>query len=94
MKNSSDFVVVACAVYPQLNGFRGQIQQSFKNQGGWYNVTVNTSEYRSPSCPSSVFMQLCPQYLEPLHNVTKFGILSGREKKRGNCDTTQSAMRK
>ncbi len=73
IKSSSDFVVVDCAVYPQLNGFIGQIQ-SFKFQGGQNIVSVNTSQYSSPSCPYFVFMQLCPQNLEPLHKVTKFGI--------------------
>jgi hypothetical protein len=79
IKNSSDFVIVDCAVYPQLNGFKGHIN-SFKKLDGQFAVSVNTSEYSSPSCPSFVLMQLYPQYLEPLHKVTKFGI-SGSQRK-------------
>jgi hypothetical protein len=71
INSSLDFVVVDCAVYPQLNGLSGQLH-SFKYQK--YIAAVSTSKYSSPSCVSSVLMQLCPQYMEPLHKVTKFGI--------------------
>jgi hypothetical protein len=67
--SSSDFVVVDCAVYPQLNGLSGQLH-SFKIQSGQYIAAV----YSSQSCPSSVLMQLCPQYMGPLYKVTKVGI--------------------
>ncbi len=73
IKSSLDFVVVYCAVYPQFNELTGQIH-TFKKQSGQYIVAVNTSEYTSSRCPPSVLAQLCPQYMEPLHKVTKFGI--------------------
>jgi hypothetical protein len=37
-------------------------------------VAVNTKQFNSPSSPSSFIMQLCPQYMEPLVKVKKFGI--------------------
>ncbi len=37
--SSSDFVVVDCAVYPQLNGLSGQLR-SFKIQSGHYSCCL------------------------------------------------------
>ncbi len=103
IKSSLDYVVVDCAVYPQLNGLTGQIP-SFKEKNGQYSAAVNTSKYSSPSCPSSVFMQLCPQYMEPLHKVTNFGVNISRSYQRneeivsipnllcGSKPTTQQIM--
>jgi hypothetical protein len=64
-------------------------------------VAVNTLEYSSPSCPSSVFMQLCPQCMEPMNKVTNFGI-SGHKRNEeivsmpnllcGSDPTTQQIM--
>jgi hypothetical protein len=74
-------VVVDCAVYSQLNKLTGRIH-SFKKQNGQYIAAVNTLKYSSPSFQSSVFMQLCPQYMEPLHKVTKFEINISRSHQR------------
>ena len=73
VRSMSEFVVLDCDVYPQLNGYRGQIQ-SFKHQSGRFIVTVNNTEFNSPSSPGSVVVQLCSQYMEPLHRVKNFGI--------------------
>jgi hypothetical protein len=73
VRSMSEFVVLDCDVYPQLNGYRGQIQ-SFKHQSGRFIATVNNTEFNSPSSPGSVVVQLCSQYKEPLHRVKNFGI--------------------
>ncbi len=73
VKSCPEFVVLDCALYPHLNGYRGRIQ-SFNLQNGQYNVAVNTTQFNSPSSPSSFVMQLCPQYMEPLVKVEKFKI--------------------
>ncbi len=39
-------------------------------------MAVNTTECNSPTSPSSVVMQLCSQYMEPLHKVKNFGIIN------------------
>ncbi len=38
-------------------------------------MAVNTTECDSPTSPSSGVMQICFQYMEPLHKVKNFGIL-------------------
>jgi hypothetical protein len=63
-KNFHEFLVLDCALYPHLNGYRGQIS-SFYYQNGQYIVTLT---------PSSLVMQLYPQYMEPLVKMKKFGI--------------------
>jgi hypothetical protein len=73
VKSCPEFVVLDCALYPHLNGYRGRIQ-SFILQNGQYIVAVNMTQLNSPSSPSSFVMQLCPQYMEPLVKVKKFGI--------------------
>jgi hypothetical protein len=65
--------VLDCALYPHLNGYRGQIE-SFNHQNGQYIVTLNTIQFNSPKSPSSLVMQLHPQYLEPLVKMKQFGI--------------------
>jgi hypothetical protein len=65
--------VLDCALYPHLSGYRDQIQ-SFNLQNGQYIVAVNATQFNSPTSTSSFVMQLCPQYLEPLVKVEKFGI--------------------
>ena len=102
IKSSSDFVVVDCAVYPQLNIKWVHRLNSVLQKSEWtVHCAVNTSEYSSPSCPSFVFMQLCPQYLEPLHKITKFGISVHQRNKEivsvpnllcGSDPTTQQIM--
>ncbi len=91
IKSSLDFVVVECTVYPQLNGLPGQIH-NFKKQNGQYIVAVNTLVYSSLSCLSSVLAQLCPQYMEPLHKVTKFGINISYHQRNGSCVSSQSVL--
>ncbi len=39
-------------------------------------MTVNTTECNSPTSPTSVVMQLCSQYMEPLHKFKNFGIIN------------------
>ncbi len=39
-------------------------------------MTVNTTEFNSPSSPTSVVMQLCSQYMEPLHKVKNSRIIN------------------
>jgi hypothetical protein len=39
-------------------------------------MAVNTTECNSPTSSSSVVMQLCSQYMEPLHKVKNFGIIN------------------
>ena len=73
VKNCHEFVVLDCALYPNLNGHRGRIK-SFNHQNGQYIVTVNMIQFNSPSSPSSLVMQSCPHYMEPLVKVKKFGI--------------------
>jgi hypothetical protein len=73
VKSCPEFVVLDCALYPHLNGYRGQIK-SFNLQNGQYIVAVNTTQFNLPSSPSSFVMQLCPQYMETLVMVEKFGI--------------------
>jgi hypothetical protein len=73
VKSGPEFVVLDCALYPHLNGYRGQIQ-SFKLQNGEYIVAVNSTQFNSATFTSSFVMQLCPQCLEPLVKVEKFGI--------------------
>ncbi len=68
-----EFVVLDCALYPHLNGYRGRIQ-SFNLQNEQYIVAVNATQFNSTTSTSSFVMQLCPQYLEPLAKVEKFGI--------------------
>ncbi len=75
VKNTPDFVVLDFALYPQLNGYRGQIQ-SFNHRNGLFIVDVNTTECNSPTSPSSVVMQLCSQYMGPLHKVKNFGMIN------------------
>jgi hypothetical protein len=66
VKSSSDFVVLDCAVYSELNGYTGRIQ-SLKHQNGQYTVAVNNSEFTS-------VIQMYPHYMEPLYKVKDFGI--------------------
>jgi hypothetical protein len=73
VKSCPEFVVLDCALYPCLNGYRGQIQ-SFNLQNGQYILAVNRTQFNPPSSPSSFVMQLCPHYMEPLVKVKKFGI--------------------
>jgi hypothetical protein len=73
VKSGPEFVVLDFALYPHLNGYSGQIQ-SFNLQNGHYIVAVNATQFNSPTSASSFVMQLCPQYLEPLVKVEKFGI--------------------
>jgi len=75
-KNLHEFVVLDCEMYPHLNGYRGRIS-SFNHQNGQYIVTLNSSQFSSPSTPSSLVMQLYPQYMEPLAKMKKFGITIG-----------------
>jgi hypothetical protein len=75
VKNTPDFVVLDCALYPQLNDYRGRIQ-SFNHWNGLFIVAVNTTECNSPISPSSLVMQICSQYMEPLHKVKNFGIIN------------------
>jgi hypothetical protein len=42
VKNTPDFVVLDCAFYPQLNGYRGRIQ-SFNHRNGLFIVAVSTT---------------------------------------------------
>ncbi len=39
-------------------------------------MAVNSTECNSPTSLSSVVMQLCSQYMEPLHKVKNFGIIN------------------
>jgi hypothetical protein len=66
-KSSSDFVVLDCAVYSELNGYTGRIQSSLRNQNGQYTVAVTNTEFTS-------VIQLCPHYMEPLYKIKDFGI--------------------
>ena len=75
-KNLHEFVVLDCEMYPHLNGYRGRIS-SFNHQNGQYIVTLNSSQFSLPSTPSSLVMQLYPQYMEPLAKMKKFGITIG-----------------
>jgi hypothetical protein len=69
VKNSTDFIVLDCAVYPELNGYTGQIQ-SFIHQNGQYTVSVKSTHATS----TSFIMQIHPQHMEPLHRVKDFGL--------------------
>jgi hypothetical protein len=68
VKSSSDFVVLDCAVYSELNGYTGRIQ-SLKHQNGQYTVAVNVNNTEFTSV-----IQLYPHYMEPLYKVKDFGI--------------------
>jgi hypothetical protein len=91
-KNSTNFIVLDCTVYPVLNGYTGQIL-SFIQQNGQYTVSVKSTK-TTPSPVESEFthtntqststcfiMQIHSQHLEPLHRVKEFGLnkLSNQE---------------
>ena len=67
---SNEIVVRDCAEYPQLNDSRGQIQ-SYNQHLGQYVVN-----FHSQNLTGAYAMHLCSQYLEPIHKIKKFGIMS------------------